>query len=58
LYAEFHVVSATIANHRCNTTLYCGQGQGWVDFCRDGLGLDTAFENDRFVEFVLNFARV
>ncbi|MDH3414000.1 MAG: hypothetical protein OEM98_16150 [Gammaproteobacteria bacterium] len=51
-------MSATIANHRCNTTLYCGQGQGWVDFCRDGLGLDTAFENDRFVEFVLNFARV
>jgi len=36
--------------------LFCGQWQECVAFYRDGLGLDTAFDNDWFVQFVLNSA--
>jgi len=38
---------------RANTILYCDRWQESVAFYRDVLGLDVAFANDWFVEFVL-----
>jgi catechol 2,3-dioxygenase-like lactoylglutathione lyase family enzyme len=49
-------VSAPVAIHRSNTILYCGRWRECVAFYRKGLGLEAAFENDWFVEFVLNSA--
>lgn len=37
-----------------NTIVYCRRWQPCVAFYRDGLGLEINFENDWFVEFVLN----
>lgn len=37
-----------------NTIVYCRRWQPCVAFYRDGLGLAISFENDWFVEFVLN----
>jgi len=49
-------VSAPLNIECANTILYCSRWQDCVDFYRDGLGLDVAFEKDWFVEFSLNAA--
>lgn len=36
-----------------NTIIYCTRWADCVDYYRDGLGLDVAFENDWFVELKL-----
>lgn len=54
--AESGIVSAAPTIQQSNTILYCDRWQECVAFYRDGLGLETAFENDWFSEFVLNSA--
>ena len=39
---------------RANAILYCSRWRECVRFYRQGIGLETAFENDWFVEFKLN----
>lgn len=44
-----------IAEINCaNAILYCSRWRECVRFYRQGIGLETAFENDWFVEFKLN----
>lgn len=47
-------MTAPVKIHRTNTIVYCSRWRECVAFYQDGLGLEIAFENDWFVEFVLN----
>ena len=47
-------MTAPVKIDRTNTIVYCSRWRECVAFYQGGLGLEVAFENDWFVEFVLN----
>lgn len=49
-------MNAPLKIDRANTIVYCSRFRECVAFYQDRLGLNIAFENDWFVEFMLNSA--